>query len=212
MENIFGYAEGFLDGAKAGKTKFLMQLGGDLSEYLKNFIDSNARVSPEMLHHIYEWHQVGQPGARLFDIDYVVSGNGISFSGRLSQSKSIKSGSTTPFYNKATIMENGIPVTIKPKNRQVLRFEQDGETYFVPTGVVVDNPGGDMVRDGFKTIFNSFFTNQITQSFLTSSGIKQYLETPKVFKNNLAAGKRGGRSVGYQVGLTWMANASGGVL
>ncbi len=212
MSNIINYSEGFIEGAKAGKVKLLEGLAADLSEVIKNYIDSNARVNPQMLHHIYEWHQVGQPGARLFDINYTVSNTGISFNGTLSQSRSIKQGSIEPFYDKARIMENGIPVTIKPKRGTVLRFEQDGQPYYVRGSVTVDNPGGRETQDSFNQIFNSFFINPMTQSFLLSSGIKKYLETPKLYKTNLAQGKRGGRAIGYSTGYKWIANAAGGVL
>jgi hypothetical protein len=212
LTNILQYSEGFVEGAKAGKTVFLRGLGADLAELIKNYIDSNARVNPEMLHHVYEWHQVGQPGARLFDINYVVTGGGLSFSGTLSQSSSIKNGSNVPFYNKASIMENGIPVTIKPKKGTVLRFEQNGQEYYVRGGVNVQNPGGDLVKNGLKQVFDSFFNNPMTQSFLASSGIQKYLETPFLFKSNIAKGKRGGKAAGYETGFKWISTASGGVL
>jgi hypothetical protein len=212
MTNIVKYSEGFIEGAQAGKVKLLDGLAADLSEVIKSYIDSNARVNPQMLHHIYEWHQIGQPGARLFDINYIVSNNGISFNGTLSQSRSIKDGSNVPFYNKATIMENGIPVTIKPKTASALRFEQDGNVYYVRGSVNVNNPGGIQAQDGFREMFDSFFRNPMTQSFLVSSGIKRYLETPKIYKANLAKGKRGGRAVGYETGMKWMSNAAGGVI
>jgi hypothetical protein len=212
LTNILQYSEGFVEGAKAGKTVFLKGLGADLAELIKNYIDSNARVNPEMLHHVYEWHQVGQPGARLFDINYVVTGGGLSFNGTLSQSSSIKNGSNVPFYNKASIMENGIPVTIKPKKGTVLRFEQDGQEYYVRGGVNVQNPGGDLVKNGLKQVFDSFFNNPMTQSFLASSGIQKYLETPFLFKSNIAKGKRGGKAAGYETGFKWISTASGGVL
>jgi hypothetical protein len=212
MKNIIDYSNGFLEGAQAGKKKFLDGLGQDLSEFLKNFIDSNARVNPEVLHHVYEWHQIGQPGARLFDIQYTVSDSGLSFSGTLSQSKSIKNGSTVPFYNKASIMENGVPVTIRPKRGRVLRFEQDGQVYYVSGKVSVQNPGGDYAKDGFRNVFDSFFSNPVTQSFLESSGIAKYIETPAVFKKNIRAGKNSGRAVGFDTGYKWIANAAGGVL
>lgn len=212
MQNILGYAEGFAEGAKDGKEKFLKGLGSDLSELIKNFIDSNARVNPAMLHHVYEWYQVGQPGARLFDIDYIVTNGGLTFLGTLSQSNSIKIGSTTPFYDKARIMEEGVPVTIKPKRSTVLRFEDNGQIYYVSGKVSVDNPGGMAVEGGFQKVFESFFNNSMTQSFLQSSGIARYLETPAMFKANLRSGKRGGKSVGYQIGYNWITKASGGVV
>lgn len=207
MDNIINYAIGYLEGVKAGKKTFLDSLGASAIETLKQYIDANARMSPEMLHHVYEWNQVGSPAARLFDITYTVSNLGLSLKSSFSQSSSIKSGSKVPFYDKARIMENGIPVTIRPKPSKVLAFEVDGEQVFTKNPVDVDKPGGNSVEGGFEKAFDSFFNNYFSQSFLRSSGIAQYLESPTLFKKNLAAGKRGGKLVGYNTGFRWIANA-----
>lgn len=207
MDNIINYAIGYLEGVKAGKKTFLDSLGASAIETLKQYIDTNARMSPEMLHHIYEWNQVGSPAARLFDITYTVSNLGLSLKSSFSQSSSIKNGSKVPFYDKARIMENGIPVTIKPRAASVLAFEVDGEQVFTKNPVEVESPGGPATEGGFEKAFDSFFNNYFSQSFLRSSGIAQYLESPTLFKKNLAAGKRGGKAVGYNTGFRWIANA-----
>ena len=142
MNNIVNYSVGFLDGVQRGKTVFLKTLGMETVEVMKEFIDSNARVNPQMLHHIYEWNLTGSPEARLYDISYTVSNLGLSFKSSFSQSRSIKDGSRTPFYDKARIMENGIPVTIRPRVAQVLAFDDNGETVFTRGPVEVLNPGG----------------------------------------------------------------------
>lgn len=207
MDNIINYAIGYLEGVKAGKKTFLDSLGASAIEVLKQYIDTNARMSPEMLHHVYEWNQVGSPAARLFDITYTVSNLGLSLKSSFSQSSSIKDGSRVPFYDKARIMENGIPVTIRPKAAQALAFEVDGQKVFTKNPVDVDKPGGAGVEGGFEKAFDSFFNNYFSQSFLRSSGISQYLENPVMFKKNLAAGKRSGKTVGFDTGFRWIANA-----
>jgi hypothetical protein len=70
MNNIVDYSVGFLEGVQKGKTVFLKTLGMETVELMKQFIDSNARVNPDMLHHIYEWNQTGSQNARLYDISY----------------------------------------------------------------------------------------------------------------------------------------------
>ncbi|NDB85305.1 MAG: hypothetical protein EB127_21775 [Alphaproteobacteria bacterium] len=155
MKNLIDYSIGFLDGMQSGKQKFLISLGMDTSEMAAQFIDSNARVSPQTLHHVYEWYQVGSPNARLFDIDYAVNRNGVSFTSAFTQSTTIQNGSNTPFRQKAYIMENGISVTIKPKNSSVLRFEDNGDIVYTKKEVVVDNPGG-ITRGQFQQTF--FYT------------------------------------------------------
>ena len=207
MKNIIDYSIGFLDGVQAGKTQFLHNMGIMTVEILKEYIDSNARVNPKALHHIYEWYKVGSPDARLYDIKYTVSNLGLSFVPEMKQSTSIKDGSSVPFYNKAKIMEEGAPVTIKPTKANVLVFEDGGETIFSKGKVVVQSPGGTATTGSFQKVVDTFFNKYFTQAFLKSSGIGTYLSNPVAYKKNLAAGKVSGRSKGLQVGYKWIANA-----
>lgn len=206
MNNLINYSVGFLDGMQAGKAKFLVNLGADVTELAGQFIDANARVNPQALHHVYEWYRTGSPDARLFDIDYRTSRVGVSFSSSFRQSSTLQDGSDVPFREKASIMENGISVTIKPRNAQALRFEDNGEIIYTKKEVTVDNPGG-ITQDQFKKTFESFFGNYFTQAFLKNSGLRDYFARPKSYKANIAAGVRGGKSVGYQTGYRWVANA-----
>ena len=210
MSNIVDYSVGFLGGIHRGKTVFLKTLGLETVELMKEFIDSNARVNPEMLHHIYEWHQTGSPSARLYDISYTTSQLGLSFKSSFSQSTSIKNGSRTPFYDKARIMEEGIPVTIRPRLAQALAFEDNGEMVFTKNEVRVDNPGGTAVEGGFEKVFDMFFNRYFSQAFLRVSGVAKYLENPIVYKKDMAAGKKMGRSKGISTGYRWIANAGVG--
>ena len=207
MNNIVEYSLGFLDGVKSGKPIFLKTLGELSVQSVKNFIDTNAKVNPAMLQHVYEWYKNGSPEGRLFDINYKVSGAGVSFSSTFFQSSTIKSGSNVPFYDKARIMENGIPVVIAPKYAEVLVFEDNGETIFTKNTVVIDNPGGKQAQFGFQKTFDLFFTKYFSQAFLKSSGILDYLENPTVYKANIKAGKKVGRSTGVTTGYKWIAKA-----
>jgi hypothetical protein len=206
MKNIMNYSAGFLDGVQMGKQQLMHSLGVQTLEVLKTYIDSNARTNPAMLHHVYEWNQTGSPDARLYDIDYSISNLGLSFRSSFRQSSTIQNGSNTPFYNKAKIMEEGIPVKIRPKQAQALRFVQDGEEVFVKSEVTIENPGGN-VQGKFEEVFDNFFNKYFTQAFLRVSGIAAHLENPVAYKNNLAAGKRMGRSKGVSTGYRWIANA-----
>lgn len=210
MNNIVNYSIGFLEGVHRGKTVFLKTLGMQTVELMKEFIDSNARVNPQMLHHIYEWNMTGSPDARLYDISYTTSNLGLSFKSSFSQSTSIKNGSRVPFYDKARIMEQGIPVTIRPKVAQVLAFDDNGEQVFTRGPVQVMNPGGTEVEGGFEKVFDMFFNKYFSQAFLRTSGIAQYLENPLVYKKNLSAGKKMGKAKGVSTGYRWIANAGVG--
>jgi hypothetical protein len=209
LTNITKYAEGFLEGAITGKKEFLDNLGSSVIESLKNFIDMNARVDPQSLHHVYEWQQVGQETGRLFDLNYVATSGGISVNGTLKQSQSVAFGANTPFYDKAKIMESGMPITIRPRYSEVLAFEENGEKIFTKKDVHIDRPGGASVQGSFERVFDTFFSTYFSQSFLSSSGLRKYLENPIAFKNNLNAGKTGGKSVGKQIGYNWIVKAGG---
>lgn len=206
MNNMIQYAVGFTEGVKRGKNHILTAIGKDAIELLKQYIDSSARTNPALLQHMYEWNQNGSPNGRLFDIDYTISGVGLSIKSTFRQSTSIKDGSNVPFYNKATIMENGIPVTITPRRASVLAFTDNGEQVFTKGPVVIENPGGIQAKGGFNKTFDSFFNNYFSQAFLRISGVMDYLKNPTVFAKNLSAGKRGGKSVGISTGYTWVAN------
>lgn len=205
IRNIIKYSEGFIEGAQRGKNVLLQKIGANTIELLKMYVDSNARSNPDLLHHVYEWYEVGSPNARLFDIEYTVSGLGLSFKSTFRQSSSIKDGSNVPFYNKAKIMEDGIPVIIRPKNAKVLRFEQNGETVFTQGPVRVENPGGN-TEGQFEKIIDEFFAKYFTQAFMINSGMFNHIKNPVLYKKNFAAGKNLGKSKGVSTGFKWITN------
>jgi hypothetical protein len=202
--NIAEYSNGFIDGAKLGKPKFLNELGATAIEMAKEFIDTNARLDPQRLHHVYEWYMTGSPEARLYDIDYTLTSNNLIFTYSFKQSQSISNGASTPFYNKAEIMEKGIPVTINPKNSSVLVFQNGEETIFTPGPIQINNPGGN-VQGEFNHVIDTFFGKYFTQSFLQASGIAYNLENPIEFHRYLK--KNSKRSEGVKAGYNWIVGA-----
>jgi hypothetical protein len=209
MNNIVNYSTGFIEGVQQGKSALLENIGAEVVEGIKEFIDVNARINPSALHHVYEWYQTGSPSARLFDINYISNQIGLSFNSTFRQSVSVKNGSKVPFYNKAQIMENGVPVVIRPVSAQVLSFNENGEQVFTRGPVVVSDPGGQAVQGGYERVFDMFFETYFKQSFLRTTGILEHLQNPEPFKRNLSKGKRGGRSVGYSVGYKWISKKVG---
>jgi hypothetical protein len=209
--NAIDYSVGFLDGAQKGKSIFLKNLGNSVINILKDYIDVEARSNPQALHHIYEWYQVGSPKARLYDFTYTVSNAGLSFKSNFKQSKSLSSGSSMPFENKAIIMENGTPVTISPVRSEVLTFEADGQTVFTKRDIKVQNPGGQQVQGSFEKVADEFFGVYFKQSFLKSSGIYSYIKKPVLYKTNFRSGSRIGKSIGIETGFKWITNAHIGV-
>lgn len=206
MNNIIEYSAGFIDGIELGKKEFLNNLGFAVEDAAGSFIDTMAKLDPQRLHHVYEWYRTGSSDARLFDIKYTISNLGLSFTSAFRQSSTIKDGSRVPFYNKAEIMESGQSVTIAPRESTVLAFDINGETIFTKNPVTVDNPGGN-VQGQYANVFDMFFSKYFSQSFLKVSGLYDYFDNPRVFKDNLRRGKRSGRSQGLTTGYRWVVNA-----
>jgi hypothetical protein len=204
ITNIIEYARGYVEGAEKGKPILLAQLGAATIEMAKEFIDVNARMDPQRLHHVYEWYLTGSPEARLYDLDYTVNRDSVFFTYQFKQSQSVSRGSTVPFYNKAQVMESGMPVTIKTRSANVLAFEDNGETFFRPGPIVVDKPGG-AVAGQFGKVLDMFFNQYFRQSFLKASGIAYNLESPAEFHKNLRKNK--GRADGIKAGYNWIVGA-----
>lgn len=204
--NIANYSLGFIEGIQKGKRIFLDNMGKGVIYTLGRYIDVEARSNSAALHHVYEWYQTGSPSARLFDINYTVSNVGLSINSTFKQSRTISEDGTVPFYNKATIMENGIPVLIKPK-RTALKFTAGGQEIFTRRPVNVRNPGGEEVEGSFERTFDEFMRNYFTQGFLRASGLSDYISNPTIYKKNIAAGAKGGRNTGVSTGFKWITNA-----
>jgi len=211
MNNIVDYAIGFLDGAQKGKTVFLKNLGVGTIETMAKYVDVSARGNPAALQHVYEWYQTGSPSSRLFNITYTVSNLGLSINSKFTQSRGIKKESNVPFYNKAKIMEEGIPVVIKPVRSTVLVFDENGQTVFTKNPVTVRNPGGSQAQGSFEKTMDEFILRYFKQSFLRASGIYDYIKRPIIFKKQIKAGAKMGRSKGIDTGFKWIANAKIGV-
>jgi len=211
MNNIIDYSYGFLDGVQDGKPLFLEKLGRQVIVALGQYIDINAKANPKALHHIYEWYRVGSPAARLYDIDFIVSKQGIRLFSNFKQSRSMSNDASVPFINKAQIMEQGRTVVVKPKSGSVLAFQSGSDTVFTKKPVVVRSPGGDEVQGSYEQIFDEFMIKYFRQSFIRASGLYAYIKKPTVFKKNIRAGAKVGRQKGVSTGFSWIANARIGV-
>ena len=205
MKNAAAYTEGFGFGAKDGLDLLLTKIGVSAVEAAGMWMDRMAAANYMSLHHVYEWDQAGNPGGRLFDYDFVVSGNSVVFSGDMKQSQSIAKTADRPFYNKAFVMEEGAAVTISPKKSDVLVFESGGGTVFVTGSIEVDNPGGGNTVGQFQKYSQLFFGTYLRQSFLFD--IMKQLETAKEFVAGWAAGaKGGGFNAGKAAGVKYISS------
>jgi hypothetical protein len=104
-------------------------------------------------------------------------------------------------------MEEGVPVIIKPKGNNALVFNDNGTTVFTKKTIVNNFPGGRDVKGSYEKVFDGFMNTYFAQSFLTATGLYQYLDNPKIYKKNFAAGIKGGRAVGKATGFKWMVDA-----
>lgn len=208
MRNIINYSEGFLEGAQKGENVFLQKLGKQIQAIAEEYIDTMSRVDPASLHHVYEWYQVGNPNARLFEITSVAKATKLSFTVNFLQSVSVANGAKMPFYDKASVMESGTPVTIAPKDSQVLVFNSNGMPVFTKKEVTVENPGGD-VQGRFQNTFEEFFNNYIYSNLFDVTGSRNTLSKPKQFSDNFKSGKINGRVAGVSAGYEWITKAGG---
>jgi hypothetical protein len=209
MLNVIGYSEGFATGAKSGVNDLLQAFGIHAVDAANEYIDSNSKVNPAKLQHVYEWGMTGNASGRLFELKDIVNGNSLRVQGSLKQSFSVKDGSKEPFYNKAEVMERGLPVKVEPRSGSVLTFDIDGETVFTKKPVVIKDPGGELAQNGFEETFNEFFNMFFSQSFLQSGRLAQYLSNPEAYHKNFKSAKSGGKSLGKTVGRKWMKDAGG---
>lgn len=152
------------------------QIENDLGEY----VDTKARTSPRSLHHVYEWGKVGVKEARLFKLNKLPSdGLSLKLNYELLDSVSFVPSSTSNhrhvFTKKASIMEEGKPVVISPRNAERLVFETNGYMVFMPKGesVTVTKPGGVATKNSFISLYKYFFTGQLVNMSIKKSGFQR---------------------------------------
>jgi hypothetical protein len=165
---------------KQFQSKFQTILFNQIEKDFGNYLDSQARVNPKSLHHVYEWKKTGVPSARLFNLK--VSGtSGLSFK-IVSEFKPSKSlvptnfgKSRHVFTNKASVMEAGNPIVIRPKNAERLVFEMNGLVVRMPKGapVTVKRPGGGKATGRFKIAYAQFFTGNLVNLSIKNSKFQQ---------------------------------------
>ena len=151
------------------------QINKDFGEY----VDAQARMKPNSLHHVYEWNKTGDQSSRLFKLATTGSNMlsfGVKYSFKVSKSqvpsKNKKQRRRYVFKDKAQIMEKGMPVVISPLSAERLVFEMDGETVFMPKGasVTVKSPGGKASSNQFGLMYSRFFSSDLVSASIKRSG------------------------------------------
>jgi hypothetical protein len=165
---------------KQFQSKFQSILFNQIEKDFGNYIDSQARMNPKTLHHVYEWKKVGVPSSRLFDLK-VAGTSGLSFK-IVSNFKPSKSMVPTSFgksrhvfTSKASVMEAGNPVVIRPRSAERLVFEIDGFVVRMPKGksVTVKRPGGGKATGRFRIAYAQFFTGNLVNLSIKNSRFQQ---------------------------------------
>ena len=177
---------------KQFQSRFQEILFGQIKKDFSNYVDSQARTNPKSLHHVYEWKKTGMPSARLFDIK-VIGTDGLSFKigSELKPSKSMVptnfGKSRHVFANKASVMEAGNPVVIRPRNAERLVFEMDGIVVRMPKGmpVTVKRPGGGKATGRFKIEYARFFTGNLVNLSIKNSKFQQIFNASATKAMNL---------------------------
>lgn len=211
LNNIVAYTNGYVKESKA-KQPYIANKMADLSiEGFYQYLDNLARVHPGMLHHVYEWGQVGNPDARLFKLKKVMSGGNARVLADFLKSESTQGDSNTPFYDKANVMEDGVTVIINEVDAQALFFEIDGEEFFRLGPIVVANPGGPEVRGSFKKAFEEFYNVYFDDVYLRSIKFYQQLESLTEYYNNFgsAAMSSNASGMGRKTALSWVMHLPG---
>jgi len=127
-----------------------------------------------------QFKRAGNKTARLFKLNKI-SEDGLSFrvNYEFLPSRSMVPGPTSKrrhmFANKASIMEAGKPLVIRPKNAERLVFEIDGETVFMPKGqsVTIRRPGGSAATNQFTLAHSRFFSGNLVNSSIKNSGFQR---------------------------------------
>ena len=180
-----------LETNRAFTSRFQSMLFDSINKDFGAFVDSQARIKPKSLHHVYEWGKAGVPTARLFMLRPIGS-NSLSFKidSEFLMSRSYvptkRSKKSYKFENKASVMEAGMPVTISPRSSKRLVFEIEGSVVFMPEGasVTVRSPGGKASSHQYRLIHTRFFTGQLVKESIRKS------EFTKLFSGAMAKALR----------------------
>lgn len=163
-----------------------------MKQDFQRYADMLAMNMPARFHHVYEWGQIGNPNAALWET--LATGHGrdreVSFVFRPSITTvpipdipASKSGAQFKeihvFTWKAPVMEYGEAVHIATRNSEVLAFpnpdlNSDRPLIFTRGPVVVRNPGGKAVQGAFTTTFSDWWGGPLGEASLYDGLLEQW--------------------------------------
>ena len=211
LSNTVNYSRGFLNEVKRSEPKLAQKVADMSIDVFYEYLYGLSRSHPGMLHHVYEWGQIGDPFGRLYELQRTMAGNSGKITVDFLESNVASSTSSEPFYDKATLMEEGTPVIVTEKDAKVLFFEIDGEEFFRNGPIYIANPGGSATRGSFVKAFNEFYTIYFNQVYLRSIRFYEHFNTPTDFLKNFrqASKSRGAANIGRTAALSWIQKAPG---
>jgi hypothetical protein len=211
LNNVVDYSEGFIRESKARESYVAGKIASTSITGFYEYLDVLARTNPSMLHHVYEWGQVGDPGSRLVELKKILAGKKVGVNAKFLPSTSVPENGSEAFWNKAEIMEEGITVEINEVSAQALFFQIDGEEFFRTGPIIIENPGGEQVRGSFIRAFEEFYNNYLDQVYLRSIRFYDHFTKSREFESNFNAAVRSGSaaSMGRRTALSWIINAPG---
>lgn len=212
LDNIVSYSEGFIKETKAKEPTITSRLAETSIEAFYDYLDGLARTNPGMLHHVYEWGAVGNPGARLVELKKQLAGSrGANILADFIQSSSIPEGGNEPFYDKAEIMEEGIPITVQATEAQAMFFQIGNQEFFRTGPIVIENPGGEETRGSFLEAFEEFYNVYFDDVYLRAIRFYEHFENPRGFTPgfNRAVRSANAGSIGRSTALQWVLRMPG---
>lgn len=159
------YFRGFFDVMKNIETMGEIEVAERLMAEFYIYIDALATANPHRFHHVYEWYQVGDSAARLFELNVRPSGNGVTISYDFKQSVTPNSNGQF-FPNKAAVMESGQTVEFTTEKAVPI-----GDNEF-RTGRFTFKPGGDETTGSFGEAFMMFFGGKVIAGSSRSTNIR----------------------------------------
>lgn len=212
LNNIVAYSEGFIKETKAKESTIASRLADTSIEAFYDYLDGLARTNPGMLHHVYEWGSIGDPGARLVELKKNLSGSkGAAIDAEFLASSSIPEGGNEPFYDKVEIMEEGIPVTVQAVEAKAMFFQIGAEEFFRVGPLIIENPGGEATRGSFVKSFEEFYNVYFDQVYLRAIRFYDHFENPKDFSSGFrrAANSSNAYGIGKTTALKWVMTMPG---
>ena len=208
LHNLVEYTDGFITETQAQQSTITQRMTDLSIDHFYSYLDQLARVNPGMLHHVYEWGRVGDPESRLYELKRKLTKNTGLVTADFLLSETPSPSSDQVFYDKASIMEDGITVTINEVNAEALFFEIDGVEYFRTGPIVIENPGGPDVRGSFVEQFEEFYNTYFDKIYLNAIRFYQYFMDAKPYEQNfnVAMKSNNANGIGRKTALSWIMN------